>query len=334
MQPVGVVQRLASSGYSYVDPAVGKARSMVPLVDATARRIEQHIPLVIKTADRYVDAVYSKGEAQVLFLQTKKGMMDEKIYEIRTASSDKAVQLLAEFRSLTLTSIERSEALVDRLLPEEESEAAATASLRKSRGLAHRTLAIPMQVPVRGVRIIVVQAGSFSAFLAAQGRRGMSAASESVLALRGASSRKTQALLKSAQDAQKAVVVYINGYYCVLKQGSAKAFASSVQGAFVVTKTVIGNNRAVVVFTKVGEYVPALQPALKEATAAQSPVSQRKPSGDAAARNAAAAQRAAEEIQARRASEQAARQAEARKTAEALQAKRAALSSAPPSQAA
>lgn len=69
--PVAIMQQLAATGYSYVDPVVARARAKVSLADAIANKVETYASIVLQTGDKYIDATYVAIDSRATSLKAR-----------------------------------------------------------------------------------------------------------------------------------------------------------------------------------------------------------------------------------------------------------------------
>jgi len=213
----GFVQHLASTGYGYIDNHLERARNMVPLFDATVQRIEPYIQPTLLTADKYVGVVYNTAEVHVIALHGKQVALKGKVSNLRDSASSRFHSAGAGIHTMVVGFVDRSDALVDRVLPPDEAEKKAIQEhIKANRGasslaLLPRTLYIPCKIPVRMSKIVFVKAAG----LAEGVSNGIATFSApGVLALRSskdAASRKMGIAWQCVVDGKQAVVVWLGG---------------------------------------------------------------------------------------------------------------------------
>lgn len=232
-----VVQHLVSSGYGYVDPLVTRVRKTVPLVDKTAEKIETCVPQMIQTVDKHINVAYDAAEKRVVTLKGNatavQGQVHQKLFGEGT--------ILCRMHQGCIMLVDRSEALLDQLLPSATDKA--THVEIKNTALIPRVISIPAQIPVRVTRIVLVKAGQTvrisnqwvtvqvldkKAQFSQHVSRGAAFISEklasapgaaSIVKAKTATSQKLQVLWQGVVDGQKATVIWVKGrLYVVYKQ--------------------------------------------------------------------------------------------------------------------
>lgn len=220
--------------------------------------------------------------------------MQDKVSGIQGAASARVQLLVGSVRASALVLMDRSDALVDRLLPPDEAEEKAKRDKENSSALVARAVSIPFKIPVRFTRVVFVKAGGLSetALLhtSAQKRKfvnfimqgsqsisdkvvSVSAPGRAVLSSGQATvARKMRAVYQSLADAEEVVVVWVSGRLYVvgthlrlpeikcwtltkvtdLRHATTMATTRATQGAFAATTRIVGDDRAVFIFQKIG----------------------------------------------------------------------------------
>lgn len=227
----GFFQHIATTGYGYVDPLVSKARCSVPIVDSAVHRMELVVPRVIRSADRCVVAAVIAADRQFA-----RG--------IALVGSGRLHDLCSTAHSGCLELLDRSDDLIDWMLPLEEPEREKAA--RRQAQLIPRVLSMPWRIPVRCIKIIFIKARGLAEVL-----ETLNLTDNKDLLLDRVS-RTSEGL----RDATHATLVY-------LAIGGAAVVSWSVERAYVLTASAVGDDRASSLFAKVGDCVP---PTLKSST--------------------------------------------------------------------
>lgn len=328
----GTVQQFASTGYSYCDSSVKRVRNAVPLFDTTVQRLEPYIPPVIETADKCYDAVLVSAEKKVVALRGTKAAVGGRVLTIRSAAVDRLFVpggLLDHLHSVAIKIVDRSEILIDRMLPPDDDELKdrEQEGQCQSKTLFPRALTISLRIPVRTTRIVFIHAGAFVDSSVATGRWAVALSAKQQEALleslrkaleafaarlepakvkglalleQSGAPEKAKILWKGVVNAQATVVVLVeNGY------------AKVGEGAYTVTTGVAGNAVVDLGLEMVSRRAPRLVPgttaalALKEAEAAAEAA---RLAEEERLQRAAEERAAAEKEAARKAAQQAAQQ--------------------------
>jgi len=285
----GFLQHITSTGYGYVDPYVEKARNIVPLLDTTVQRIEPYFPPVIQAADKYIDVVHDTAGRQVAVLQVKRSALHSKVSDMQVATANRVQQLFGGVRASALFLVERSDGLVDQFLPPDEAEKKV---IKEKRGtyvsLIPRAFGIPFKIPIRVTRIVVGKAGGLSNSVVTCLVQGGTVISErvarvtapgmAILSLRKASAaQRLQVAWHSLVDAKAFIVLQVGGKFYVfasklrlheakrwtlakvegMKEAGDAGKERAMQGAYSLTTRAMGEQRAIVIFDKLGVQVPA-----------------------------------------------------------------------------
>jgi hypothetical protein len=291
----GVLQHITYTSYGYVDPYVEKARNMVPLLDSTVNQMEPYFPPVIHAADMYIDAAQHTAGEQVAVLQEKRAALQGVLSGLQNAASTKVQRLLVNAHASALVLVDRSDALVNRLLPLDEVE---EKDNDKNGALVSRALRLPAKIPLRFARVAFVKTGVLTEaamlFSSEQTRslvetlaRSSHSISDKIISLtapgraiissgRDTMTRKMTFAHQSLLDGQQVVVVWISGRFYVvvtqlrlpeiknwtftkvagMREASAMALTHVSRGVYIASTRVVGDERADRVFHKVGLQVP------------------------------------------------------------------------------
>jgi len=282
----GCLQNITTTGYGYVDPYVEKARNIVPLLDTTVQCIEPYFPPVIQATDKCIDVVHDTVGMQVAYMQVRKKPLQGKVSGLQIATTGRVHQLFGSVHALALGLIDRSEALVDQMLPPDEDEKKRIqerAQASSTVALIPRALGVPFKVPIRLTKIVYVKAGGLSDSVVQLGSNGCSFVSSKVstvtapgLAIissgKASAAQKLQVALQSLADGKNFVVMQTgNQIYIVtsklrlpeakqfvfaktedLKQLTNEGRERAGKGAFSATKRIAGEHRAILIFDKIG----------------------------------------------------------------------------------
>jgi hypothetical protein len=351
-----MLQKITSTGYGYVEPTLDKARKNVSLVDGAVKRIEPITTAVITKADGCVDAGYKVVEDRVVAVHgavssvketayKKVSPMVDKVVDMKHQASDKALKVYNENQMIVRTHqkgmslCDSIEALIDRLLPEPETEASKTTAqkdkqVKDQQLVLYRAIALPFRIPARTIHIVTVkidgaiaeiivkaewavqltkdQKAKLSAYIAENSRQLMDKVSNSsaVVTLKSgktSAAKKLEIARKSIADGQREIAVKC--YIACERAGLVKvkdltvekidqlqvvalqAAKSGCNSVYILTKKVAGNERATIIFTKIGEKVPLVKSAIfpeastgsLEAAAPPAPARLRAGTGDTGA---------------------------------------------------
>jgi hypothetical protein len=178
-----IVDRVTSSGYSYVSPAVDKACKTVPLLGGIKQRIEPYAPPLIEKADKCIDTVYGVVESRATAVRSTANSAATKAFDLKhsayntieeqavalrnvvTSTTGKANKIVTDSAVVTYVHkksyaiVDTLDMLIDRYLPEPDDEGKSSAAKGKSEtALIPRMLRIPIKIPVRVLRISIVKA--------------------------------------------------------------------------------------------------------------------------------------------------------------------------------
>jgi hypothetical protein len=212
-----IVQHFAEKSYGYIDTHVDRARNMVPLLDATVKRFEPYILPTILTADKCVNVVHNAAEIQVLSLHEKQVALKGKVASLSLAATGKFQAFGLGVHTMAVDLVDRSEAVVDHLLPPDKSEEKTTERLHRSSAdvstlaLIPRSLSIVCRVPVRSIKLVYVNVGGLAGVL---GNKVVRLSEPGVVAVRSSGdvvSRRVAIAWQSVVDGKRAVVVWVGG---------------------------------------------------------------------------------------------------------------------------
>jgi hypothetical protein len=234
----GVLQHITYTSYGYVDPYVEKARNMVPLLDTTVHRIEPYFPPVIKAADHYIDAAQNTAGTQVAMLQGRKAALQGKLSVLHNTASESLQSFFGSMHASAVVFLDRSDSLVDHLLPPDETAEETPTQKEISSALIPRALRLPFKVPVRFTKVVFVKARGLSKaamFRSSEQKRqllefvfhSIHLVTDKVEAVTApvftvvssgkvSASRKIQVAHQSLMDAQQVVVLWVNGRFYVV----------------------------------------------------------------------------------------------------------------------
>eukprot|EP00747_Dinoflagellata_sp_TGD_P160553 gnl/TRDRNA2_/TRDRNA2_177994_c0_seq10.p1 gnl/TRDRNA2_/TRDRNA2_177994_c0~~gnl/TRDRNA2_/TRDRNA2_177994_c0_seq10.p1 ORF type:complete len:399 (+),score=116.88 gnl/TRDRNA2_/TRDRNA2_177994_c0_seq10:102-1298(+) len=170
-----MIQKITTTGYGYIEPTLDKARKNVSLVDGAVKKIEPITTAVIKKADGIADAGYKVVEDRVVAINgtissvkdsayKKASPVVDKVVDVKNKATGKALQVYNENPVILRTHqkgmslCDSIEALIDRLLPEPETEAKKTSGKPEEKKLVlYRAIAIPFRIPARTIHIVAVK---------------------------------------------------------------------------------------------------------------------------------------------------------------------------------
>lgn len=179
-----VVDRITSSGYSYVSPAVDRACTAVPLLGGIKQRIEPYAPPLIHKADMCIDSVYGVVEYRTTALRgavisagTKANGLKDAAYvavgERVTALNDKVTSVgektyktieesavVTRVHKTSLAIVDKFDLLIDYYLPEPEAKDGSKKedATKLTQALIPRMLKMPLKIPVRMMHISISKA--------------------------------------------------------------------------------------------------------------------------------------------------------------------------------
>jgi len=142
------LQLIAGTGYSMVEPKLSWVRGKVPLLNSAVVRIETIVTPVLQTTDKHFDLVYG-------------------------AASKRTAIMLGLVHEKSLLMVDRSEALIDKILPplvkadkqSEESEG------KKEQALVARIVRLPFRMPVRISMVMYMKANGGVDYVMISGRQ-------------------------------------------------------------------------------------------------------------------------------------------------------------------
>jgi hypothetical protein len=178
-----VVDRITSSGYSYISPTVERACTAVPFLGGIKQRMEPYAPPLIQKADLCIDTVYGVVEVRAIALRgvansagskalavkdAARTAVEERTLAIRdavTTTGGKAQKMIGEsvvvvrVHKTSLAIVDTLDALIDRYLPEPEAKDESNGKKGSAQtDLVPRVLRIPFKIPVRMMHISVAKA--------------------------------------------------------------------------------------------------------------------------------------------------------------------------------
>jgi hypothetical protein len=178
-----VVDRIASSGYSYIAPTLDRACDALPLLGRVKQGIEPYPPALIQTVDGCIDTVYGVAEVRATALLTAATSAGNKARGLKhsayaaveeraialgdavTSTHGRAQKMVGESFVVTrvhktsLAIVDTLDMLIDRYLPEpHDKDGNAEAKDKAARHLIPRMLYIPVKIPVRMIYISIAKA--------------------------------------------------------------------------------------------------------------------------------------------------------------------------------
>lgn len=129
------LQHIAGTSYSIVEPKLSWARGKVPLLNTAAVRMETFVTPVLKTTDKHIDLVYG-------------------------AASKRTASMLGLVHEKSLLVVDRSEALIDRILPPpvQAGNQHDKSEDKKVQALVPRIVRLPFRMPVRISMVMYMKA--------------------------------------------------------------------------------------------------------------------------------------------------------------------------------
>lgn len=142
------LQHIAGTGYSFVEPKLSWARGKVPLLNNAVVRIETIVTPVLKTTDKHIDLVYG-------------------------GASKRSANMLGFVHEKSLLVVDRSEALIDKILPppaqaDKQSEKSED---KKTQALVPRIVRLPFRMPVRISMVMYMKANGAVDYVMISGRQ-------------------------------------------------------------------------------------------------------------------------------------------------------------------
>lgn len=142
------LQLIAGAGYSFVEPRLSWARGKVPLLNNAVVRIETIVTPVLQTTDKHFDLVCG-------------------------AASKRSANMLGLVHETSLLLVDRSEALIDKILPpptqadkqNEKSEG------KEAQALVPRIVRLPFRMPVRISMVMYMKANGAVDYVMISGRQ-------------------------------------------------------------------------------------------------------------------------------------------------------------------
>jgi hypothetical protein len=178
-----VVDRIASSGYSYISPTLDRACDVLPLLGKVKQRIEPYPPALIQTVDGCIDTVYGVVEVRATALRTAANSAGSKalglkhsayaaveeraiaVADVVTSTCGKAQKIVGEsvvvvrVHKTSLAIVDTLDMLIDRYLPEpHDKDLSNEAKDKAPKDLIPRMLYMPFKIPVRMIYISIAKA--------------------------------------------------------------------------------------------------------------------------------------------------------------------------------
>jgi len=178
-----VIDRIASSGYSYVSPTVDRACNVVPLLGGFKQRIEPYAHPLIQNADTCIDTVYGMVDVRAAALRSAATcagttalnlkhsayiVVEERAIALRdvvTSTGDKAQKMIGESpmvaraHKTSLAIVDTLDMLIDRYLPEPQAKDGKDDTKDNTpEDLIPRVLHMPFKIPVRMMHISIAKA--------------------------------------------------------------------------------------------------------------------------------------------------------------------------------
>jgi hypothetical protein len=177
-----VVDRIVSTGYSYVSPTVNKACDFVPVLGKVKQGIEPYPVALIQRVDGCIDTVYGVVEVRAAALRTAAKSTGIKALDLKhsayTAVEERAIALgdvvtstrgkaqkivgesavVVRVHKTSLAIVDTLDMLIDRYLPDpndkNENEAV---NDKRPKDLIPRMLYLPLKIPVRVLYISIAK---------------------------------------------------------------------------------------------------------------------------------------------------------------------------------
>lgn len=129
------LQHIAGTSYSIVEPKLSWARGKMPLLNTAAVRIETIVTPMLKTTDKHIDLVYG-------------------------AASKRTASMLGLVHEKTLLVVDRSESLIDRILPPpvQAGNQNDKSEDKQVQALVPRIVRLPFRMPVRISMVMYMKA--------------------------------------------------------------------------------------------------------------------------------------------------------------------------------
>lgn len=262
-----VVDRIASSGYSYISPTVDRACKVLPLLGEVKQRIEPFPPLLIQKADICIGTVYGVVEVRATAL-----------CDVVASTRDKAQKIVGEsvvvarVHEASLTIVDTLDALIDRYLPEPKDKDGKDEVKTMPQDLIPRLLYIPFKIPVRMIHISIAKArygcdfikiqiewaiqltsdqkAKLQALVLSMGQAISEKVSSSSLTIALKQSKErvsnmSQIAVQSIDDGRKGAVEFASGMV-----------STASQRVYDVTTFVVGKDRATGIFVFVSKRLP------------------------------------------------------------------------------
>jgi len=177
-----VIDRIASSGYSYISPTVDRACDVLPLLGRVKQRIEPYPPAMIQKVDGCINTVYGVVEVRATALRTAANSAGSKalglkhsayvaveeraiaVADVVTSTCGRAHKMAGEsvvvvrVHKTSLAIVDTLDMLIDRYLPEPHDKNAGESKDQAPKDLIPRMLYMPFKIPVRVIYISIAKA--------------------------------------------------------------------------------------------------------------------------------------------------------------------------------
>jgi len=178
-----VVDRIASSGYSYISPTVDRACDALPVLGRVKQRVELYPPALIQKVDGCIDTVYGVVEVRATALRAAANSAGSKALGLKhsayVAVEERAIALgdivtstrgraqkivgdsvvVARVHETSLAIVDTLDMLIDRYLPQPRDKGGKDEVKEKNaKNLIPRMLHMPFKIPVRMIYISIAKA--------------------------------------------------------------------------------------------------------------------------------------------------------------------------------
>jgi len=144
------LQHITGTGYSFVEPKLSWARGKVSLLDNTVVRIGTIVTPVLQTTDKHFDIIYG-------------------------AASMRTAKMLDLVHGKSLLAVDRSEALIDRMLPppaqKNKDKNGEKSEGKEALALIPRIVRLPFRMPVRVSMVMYMKANGAVEYVMISGRQ-------------------------------------------------------------------------------------------------------------------------------------------------------------------
>jgi hypothetical protein len=227
-----VVDRMTSSGYSYVSPSLKKACNAVPLLNAVSHRIETYASPLIKNVDMCIDTVYDVIDARTTALRSVAESAGTKaldakdiaisaigertailrdVVSSRVCNVQQVARESAAFARVHKTSfaiVDTLDLLIDQYLPEPEIEDGKEKACESAQiDLIPKMLYLPFKIPVRMMRLTVTRTQHGCDAIRVQIRWGCELTSQQKSNLQAFIFSKSQAATEKVSSSSMAVAI-------------------------------------------------------------------------------------------------------------------------------